>query len=170
MPIIPKLTRDKLAAFIKDPESIRAVESLFNNLSTTPDDIAEAISKAEAAQIRADDAFDDATNAQATADIAVTNAASAQTAANLANTGLATHAALTSAHGTVGTVVGTTDSQVLSNKTINGATPLTGQTLMTGATTPALTASKPGASSAIVSWWNVNINGVSFVIPLYSPT
>ena len=39
-----------------------------------------------------------------------------------------------------------------------------------GAAAAVLTANKPGASTAVVTWWTVKVNGTDYVIPLYSPS
>lgn len=57
-----------------------------------------------------------------TAPTAAPGASSTQLATTaFATTGLATHAALTTTHGVAGSLVGTSDSQTLTNKTISGA-------------------------------------------------
>lgn len=60
----------------------------------------------------------DAAAAASAAGTAQTAANAAQSTANTANTGLGTHTAATAAHGATGAVVGTTNTQVLTNKTV----------------------------------------------------
>lgn len=65
--------------------------------------------------------FRDTQAALTAANAAQAAAGAAQTAANTANTDLGTHTAATAAHGATGEVVGTTNAQVLTNKTLKGA-------------------------------------------------
>ena len=60
--------------------------------------------------------------------------------------------------------------QILKDKTLDGSTPMINQTLSTGTATPALTANKPGASTAISTWLQITVNGTNYVVPLYLPT
>lgn len=68
-------------------------------------------------------AWDDVTGKPAfgTASLQNSGAFEVAGAAATVNTSLSTHAALTAAHGATGAVVGTTNSQTLTNKTISGA-------------------------------------------------
>lgn len=177
MATLPVLSRDKLALFLKTPELIRAYEALQNGLKGVPDDVAEALASAATAQLAADAAQTAADAAQTAADAAqaaasagLAAAAGAQSTADGAQAGLVAHLADTSVHGVTGDVVGTTDTQTLSGKTLDGATPFTTQTVGTGAAVVVLTANKPGTSTAVVTWWTVNVNGTDYVIPLYSPS
>jgi hypothetical protein len=47
---------------------------------------------------------------------------------------------------------------------------LLSQTVGTGAAAAALTANKPGASTAIATWVTLNVNGTDYVLPLWLPT
>lgn len=44
------------------------------------------------------------------------------------------------------------------------------QTVGTGAAAAALTANKPGASTAVATWLTISVNGTDYVIPLWLPT
>lgn len=126
------LSRDKLAQFLPSFELIRAYELLHEDVSQTLpaaagqalDDAEAAQVAADAAQVTADTALANAATAQAaadaaqaTADTAVADAAAAQGTADAASAAIVSHVAATAAHGVSGDVVGTTDTQDLSNKT-----------------------------------------------------
>jgi len=171
---LPLLTRDKIASFLPTPELQRAYEALQRGASGSMDAVVVAQAAADAAQAAAD-AAQAAANAaqaaadaaQAAADAAQSDANTAQASANVAQADIDAHEALTAAHGATGAVVGTTNSQTLSNKTLDGATPLTSRTVTTGAAVAALTANKPGATTAIVGWLAVSVNGSNRLIPLW---
>lgn len=97
-----------------------------------------AVTNAATAQSTANTALSNASAAQSTANTAVTNAATAQSTANTAVSNAAaaqgeidTHEALTAAHGATGAVVGTTNTQTLTNKTFDAAI-LSGVTNLSG--------------------------------------
>lgn len=82
-----------------------------------------ATGSASTATTKATEASDSATSAAASAATATTKAteasdSAAAAAASAASSDVSTHAALTSAHGVTGAVVGTTDAQTLTNKTL----------------------------------------------------
>lgn len=156
MATLPLLTREKIAGFMRTPEQQRAYEALQTALADAQDALTALEVAVAAAQAAAD-------AAQSTADGAVTDAAAAQ--ANID-----AHELLTAAHGATGAIVGTTNTQTLSNKTLSGSTPFASQTVGTGAAAPVLTANKPGATTAIDTWWTVRVNGTDYVVPLYLPT
>lgn len=153
---LPQVTREKLAEVFKTPETMRAFDYLLRELQFTPEQLADVIQAAA--------------TAQSTADGAVSNAATAQASADAAQADITAHEALTSAHGVTGNIVGTQGVQILKDKTLDGSTPMINQTLSTGTATPALTANKPGASTAISTWLQITVNGTNYVVPLYLPT
>lgn len=109
-----------------------------SNAATAQSTANTAVTNAATAQSTANTAVSNAATAQSTANTAVTNAATAQSTANTAVTNAATaqseidtHEALTAAHGAAGAVVGTTNTQTLSNKTLS-APVVTGLTNLQG--------------------------------------
>jgi hypothetical protein len=160
------LTREELRKFLPSHRAVRAWEDAVSNAAVAPGAATtadQALANAASAQAAAAAAQADADAAQATGDTAIANAAAVLASLNA-------HTASTAAHGVTGAVVGTDNVQTLTNKTLDGATPLTGRSLNTGGTTPALTANKPGASTAIATWMTIKVNGTDYVIPLYLPT
>lgn len=158
---LPKLTRDKIALFAGSPENARAIEALFGGLSPVPDQIATIDAAVLVAQATAEGAQDSADAAQADATAGLADAASAQA-------DIDAHQAATSAHGVSGAIVGTTDAQILSAKTLDGPIPMTGQTVGTGTATPTLTANKPGSNAGVSAWLTLNINGTAYYLPLWT--
>jgi len=108
------------------------------NAATAQGTANTAVTNAATAQSTANTAVSNAATAQSTANTAVTNAATAQSTANTAVANAATaqseidaHEALSAAHGATGSVVGTTNTQTLSNKTLT-APVITGLTNLQG--------------------------------------
>jgi hypothetical protein len=102
-------------------------------------DATTALANAAAAQSTANTALSNAAAAQSTANTAVSNAAAALAAANAAQAdattalgNLTTHIANTAAHGATGAVVGTTNTQTLTNKTLTSPTITTPSGLVKG--------------------------------------
>lgn len=54
--------------------------------------------------------------------------------------------------------------------TANGRVGLLNQTTGTGSAAAALTANKPGTSTAVATWLTISINGTDYVIPAWLPT
>lgn len=165
---LPQITREKLAEVFRSPETLRTFEALLNTLQFTPEQLTDALAAAAAAQATANAAAASAAAAQTTANTGVANAAAAQSTASAAQTDITTHKAATSAHGVTGNIVGTDGTQTLKNKTLDGSTPMTTQSVTTGAATATLSANKPGANSGVAGWLKLNVNGTDYYLPLWT--
>jgi hypothetical protein len=162
-------SRAELAAlFNGNPRAVAAFEALGKDVSGTLPDAALANSEAaEGAQETADQAVVAADAAQEDATQALADAAAAQHSADAAQADIYAHRVSAAAHGTSGNVVGTSDVQWLTNKTLGTGTKLASQTLGAGTGTPALGNAGPAGDPA--TWLTININGTDYLMPLWLP-
>jgi hypothetical protein len=117
-----RFLRKDLEAFLPTPRLIKEFDAMSADVTTVlPEAIGANTDAIGEAQADADAALIAAAAAQAAADAAQADADAAQATADAAAAQLAIHEADTSVHGVTGDVVGTTDAQTLSNKTLAGA-------------------------------------------------
>jgi len=158
-----RLTREQIAQIVgKNPRAVKVLENLTADVGDT---LTVAVNAASAAAAAAQTA---ANAAQADATTALANAATALANAATALAQIAAHVALTAAHGTSGAVVGDTDTQTLTNKTLGSPAKLTAQTVGTGTATPTLSGNKPGANTGVSTWLSVDVNGSTYYLPLWT--
>lgn len=129
---IASTANDALAASATATATADEALSTANAIAATADQAAldaaaavlaanQAVSDAATAQATADQAILDAATAQAAAVAAESTGDDAQSSANAAQSDIDAHALATVAHGATGEVVGTTNIQTLTNKTLSGA-------------------------------------------------